>query len=69
MTRARALLAGLGAEVFDLTPILRELGAERAFWPLDGHLSPAGHRAVADAVAPVMARLDLDAVQSSSPPR
>lgn len=69
VTRARALLAGLDAEVLDLTPLLRELGADRAFWPLDGHLSPAGHRAVADAVAPVVARLGLDAVQSSSPPR
>ena len=62
-------IANIGITVRTTVQALRELGADRAFWPLDGHLSPAGHRAVADAVAPLMARLGLDAVQSSSSPR
>ncbi|MAF64638.1 MAG: hypothetical protein CMJ84_03120 [Planctomycetes bacterium] len=70
VTRARALLAGLEVEVLDPTTALRAVGADRAFWPLDGHLTPAGHSAVADALAPLLATLGLGGgAAQSSPPR
>lgn len=44
------LLSELELPVLDLTPSLAPLGSNRAFLPFDGHLSMAGHAAVAAAL-------------------
>ncbi|MEZ5965905.1 MAG: GDSL-type esterase/lipase family protein [Planctomycetota bacterium] len=45
-----SLLADLEVPAHDLTPALAPLGSSGAFLPFDGHLSPAGHAAVAEAM-------------------
>ena len=50
VTQMTRLLAELGVTATDLTPALARLGSRRAFLGFDGHLSPAGHAAVADAM-------------------
>jgi lysophospholipase L1-like esterase len=67
--RATALLAELEVRVVDLTPALDAVGADDAYWPLDGHLSPAGHRAVADALAPLLVELVAGGTDAQSSPR
>jgi hypothetical protein len=43
------ILKELGVPTLDLTPTLKNLPDE-PYYPLDGHLSPAGHRASAKAI-------------------
>lgn len=46
-----------GVEFLDLTPIFREMG-QALYFPNDGHLTPAGHQAAAEALRdPVLALL------------
>lgn len=45
--KTAALLEALGLPFVDLTDALAAVGAERAYLPFDGHLSPPGHERVA----------------------
>ena len=52
----RATVQELGISFFDMTPIYEatERSHSNYFWPLDGHTNEVGHRAIAEALVPVL---------------
>lgn len=54
MLKALEVLGELGVTAIDLTPALRALGTTHAFFQHDGHLTPEGNKAVADALWPML---------------
>jgi hypothetical protein len=50
VTMARETLQELDIACIDTTPALAQLGAERAYFAIDGHLTPAAHQLVRDRI-------------------
>lgn len=69
VTQMTRLLAELGVAATDLTPALARLGSRRAFLGFDGHLSPASHAAVADAMQATFPSLRACSSQKKTEPR
>ncbi len=65
----REVLAVQGLCVVDALPAFRAAAAEgpRLFGTIDRHFSPAGHAVLADLIAPLAARLLVDAGQWKEP--
>jgi lysophospholipase L1-like esterase len=59
-------LAELEVEHLDLTPALARRPARESFLAFDGHLSPAGHAVVAEALAAAWSWLRADASEATS---
>lgn len=56
VAQATAALAALAIPFVDVSEVLADTGAERTFFPFDGHLTPLGNRVVAAAIVPLLAR-------------